>query len=284
MRARRRMRSEARHCEEVPAYAGTTKQSHSSVIHEIVALPSVARDDKKGSVRTVSRSSETGFTILGVVVAVTKTVIVVEAIALLTVRTLSTGRTTKERIIATNLAREGIELVRSVRDDNWFSYPRNAQAMKWRGDLTPDPGDPPELTDRTAICVGTWIIDPELNRLLDINGVLVRPSDPPILSPALQQGRLFIAKRGDDKEFYLHDESGDPTIYRRTITIETGGTGAGDCGGLPIDGAYGAGPPPPLPDPVIVTSRVTTWKGKPTDPELNVEVRAVLYDWLRLHP
>src|SRR5688572_32835373 len=90
---------------------------------------------------------EQGFTLLGVIFALAFVVTVVTALGLLTARTIRAGRLSEERFIATALAREGIELVRALRDENWFAHSQGATQIKWRGD---DTGTAAE--QRRAIC------------------------------------------------------------------------------------------------------------------------------------
>ena len=63
----------------------------------------------------------------------------------LVISSITAARRTQQQIIAQNLAREGLELVRSVRDSNWLdpNYPTSPDAWD-RGliDTTPDPDDP----------------------------------------------------------------------------------------------------------------------------------------------
>ena len=200
-------------------------------------------------------SSRRGFTLIGLLLAFALVVIVVVALGTLTASIFRASRSSKERFIATALAREGVELVRSLRDDNWFSTPRGTTSIKWRGDSA---GTTDER--RRAICNGTWIIDVE---------------DPRLRAPAgaSAEGELFLAS-GSGDTVYGHTAGGSPTIYRRRITITTGGTGSGDCGESVTPTQS------PRPNPVLVTSRVE-WRERPTDPLLSLDLHQRLYDWVR---
>lgn len=203
----------------------------------------------------IPHSPSRGFTLLGLMFAIAFVVTVVVALASLTARTLTASRASKERFIATALAREGIELVRALRDDNWLSYGPGTISMLWRG----NPGGSAPEQER-AICNGTWIISSENQRLAAPGGG----------SP---NGKLFLAS-GANQLAYSHDVSGVPTIYQRRITIATGGTGSGDCGELVF---FTQAPPP---NPILVTSRVE-WREHPTGPLRVVELREELFDWVK---
>lgn len=74
-----------------------------------------------------------GFTMLEVIVAISMlTVGIIGASALIT-QTISLAATSSNRLIASFLAQEGIELVRNIRDRNWL------QGLNWDSGLDPDP-------------------------------------------------------------------------------------------------------------------------------------------------
>ncbi len=62
-----------------------------------------------------------GQSIIETLVAVAIIVVGLVGILALVVNALAAGKISKETVIGTNLAREGIEVVRSVRDTNWFA-------------------------------------------------------------------------------------------------------------------------------------------------------------------
>lgn len=202
--------------------------------------------------RTIS--SQRGFTLLGVLFSLSVIVIVISALGLLTVRTVGAGRVSQERFIATALAREGIELVRSLRDDNWFAYPEGTTQIKWRG----DPSGTAQERQR-AICNGTWVIDIQTQRLVAPSG-------------ASQNGELFLSG-GSSALIYAHS-SGTPTRFRRTVRIRSGGSGTGNCGEV----VNAAQPIPP--NPIYVSSRVE-WRERTSGPFRSIELDEELYDWVR---
>lgn len=65
------------------------------------------------------------------VAAITIITISLSAIISLVVISLSAGRESKNRIIATNLAREAIEIVRNKRDSNWLDIEAATAGVEW---------------------------------------------------------------------------------------------------------------------------------------------------------
>ena len=65
-----------------------------------------------------SHSKGKGFTLLEVMVAMMVIVVGLLASLFLIAFTISSGAADKDRIIAIQLAQEGIELIRNIRDDN----------------------------------------------------------------------------------------------------------------------------------------------------------------------
>ncbi len=71
-----------------------------------------------------------GETIVEVLVAVVVSVMVLTATFLMLNRAISTNVNVKNRVIALNIAREGIEAVRNIRDTNWLKYSGDRRG-KW---------------------------------------------------------------------------------------------------------------------------------------------------------
>ncbi len=95
----------------------------------------------------------------------------------------------KNRLIATQLAQEGIELIRKTRDTNWRSLP----ASQWRAGL----------------------IGPSLSFYIDYTDSAPHTLLGPIYMP------LFL----DSDGFYKHSPVSDvdPSVFSRLITIRPGG-------------------------------------------------------------
>lgn len=71
------------------------------------------------SFRRALRAHQGGFTLVEVIVAISIIVVGVIGTMGLATKTLAAGADNERRVNATNLAREGIELVRNIRDSNW---------------------------------------------------------------------------------------------------------------------------------------------------------------------
>lgn len=67
------------------------------------------------------RNNQFGFTLIEVLVAVSILVVISLGVIQLLVRSKQVADTGREKFVATNLAREGLELVRALRDTNWFT-------------------------------------------------------------------------------------------------------------------------------------------------------------------
>lgn len=136
------------------------------------------------------------------VVAISVILIGVVSTLVLTTTTIRGGTASKMQVIAANLAREGIEVARMQRDNNWLAIESNDLApYQWDSGLK-------NGTDYTAIAV----FDPD--------------SDPPwSLDYALGDESLDVCINDLDRNcqlyfqdgIYSHDSSGEPTPYYRLI-------------------------------------------------------------------
>lgn len=204
--------------------------------------------------RVSGRSGSAGFTLLGVLIAALFIVLVISGLALTAQRTSQASRATKERLGATMLAREGIELVRALRDNNWLSTPRCASTgpceIFWRGQ-TSGPG---------AICNGTFRIDADTLQLVSA-------------SAGSEETRLSL-----DGTRYLHG-TGVPTVFRRWVVIESPEQGCGE------PSVFVPNPPPTPRQPQPFMARVIVAWDTRTEADCPsgrdcVELREDLYPWM----
>lgn len=72
--------------------------------------------------------SQAAFTLVEVIVMATVTTVGLLAILVVADRALQTSDANESRVAATNLAREGVELVRAARDSNWQAHGRQVDA------------------------------------------------------------------------------------------------------------------------------------------------------------
>jgi type II secretory pathway pseudopilin PulG len=220
-----------------------------------------------------SRCNDKGFSLLGLIVATGMVLIVMVGVVGLTVRVMRASTDAKNNFIATALAREGIELVRSLRDDNYLNYDpaRTGSEARtiiyWRGldQSDPDPSNQEnggvvlrELR-RAAICNNygnNWIIDP----INDSSGDAPTLQDP-------GDTRLFF---NSTSHMYVHDDVGNKeTPFSRVIRVDT--PGGGNCG-MFTDASDDQS------SPFTVTSTVTweTEDGTSREVSLTQELHAIL--------
>lgn len=74
-----------------------------------------------------------GFTLIELITALSLISIALVAVISLLVSTLKTSKASKDELIAANLAREGIELIRNIRDTNWLkcNEETTSSACRW---------------------------------------------------------------------------------------------------------------------------------------------------------
>lgn len=93
------------------------------------------------------KKNKKGFSLVGVMIAITMIIVGVLAVYALTSSIFKVERISNNRFVATLLAREGIELVRQKRDDNWLDI-----ATELREDPS---GDLAGYTWKKGICDGS---------------------------------------------------------------------------------------------------------------------------------
>lgn len=80
-----------------------------------------------------SRQSQT---LLEAILAIGVILVAVFSSTTLIVSTVTAGQSSEDKILAGNLAREGIEVVRGIRDSNWIKRAQNITAVDWDTGLT----------------------------------------------------------------------------------------------------------------------------------------------------
>lgn len=148
---------------------------------------------------------EAGFGLAEVLVAIGVITVTFGAITTLILQSFNARRVVRDELVAANLALEGVELIRAIRDGNWV----------WSG--TPKRAD-----NNGSICGGaagsvtSWrwrlcnTVDDRIasNRNFNLS---------PILLPTGNNNLLNRQANGE----YTYDASGTPTPFRRVITIST---------------------------------------------------------------
>jgi len=77
-----------------------------------------------------------GFSLIEVLISLTVIVTALVGVISLATASISSIRINKSKIIAANLAEEGLELIKNIRDNNWLNYKR--QAGTWLDGLASD--------------------------------------------------------------------------------------------------------------------------------------------------
>lgn len=132
-----------------------------------------------------------GFTILEIAVSLTIISVGMLGLLALVVQSLQAKDIDKNRIVASQLAQEGLEVVRSTRDYNWLPEPDSETG--WRDGL---------------INGGSYTVD--------YKGVI----DDSVNSVSDPGAELYINEDG----FYDHDDDGESTIFSRIIRADSPNT------------------------------------------------------------
>ena len=137
-----------------------------------------------------------GFSLLGVVLAVVLMTSAIIVVTRLMAQSSVIGSTSRDIFIAANLGREGLELVRAVRDTNWFLEPSDGR--HWTHGLCSDAVSGNEFTE---------------TRFFTLDSAAVRDLDP-VGSDA--ESELYVSSNGE----WGHAVNGHPTPYQRVISVD----------------------------------------------------------------
>jgi len=140
-----------------------------------------------------------GFTVVEALIAVAVTSIGLVAILGVTVYALSISRVSPDEVIAANLAQEGAEVIRNIRDTNLL------EGVEWKANIWTGPGWQRMLLNSTST-----------------GSDLIIMAAPQAGGSALEcttkddgnNCRLYIDSNG----FYSHDSSGQPTNFHRLVS------------------------------------------------------------------
>lgn len=134
----------------------------------------------------------------------------------------------EERLIAYNLAREGVEAIRSIRDTNWLRFPGD-RANCW--DVLPDISDPTTCADYDKLeDRAPYIVSPNIGDTNILFTWQLAPLSDASANPVLYEAQLDSIE--GDEILYIHDYSawclsycddGEESPYSRIIEVEDGG-------------------------------------------------------------
>lgn len=152
--------------------------------------------------------SQRGFTMIEVIVMASVMTVGILSTLLVANATLQTSNTNERRVAATNLAREGVELVRAARDSNWQAYSRELDA-----------GDPPDEESRQKWdCYATTDTQAK--------------SDPPECDPAVRFSAntspvnyIAYPNVGNGVPYFVRNQNGNPNETRQAAYLICQATG-----------------------------------------------------------
>lgn len=228
---------------------------------------------RRGSTR---RAGTRGFSLLGVVVASGMVILVVFGAVGLLQATRRANARTEQRMVATFLAREAMELVRAIRDGNWLNTgacpATGSCTIFWRG----------PTTGPRALCNDAVARIEE--RSVDTDGLTAVDGDP--LASDTTNARLF--RLGST---YEHDHDGEAdwtdTPYHRWVEIRSIAAPAepsvaSECG---VASTFQHTPPPAVanvaPAPFTVHAFV---RFGPSGTNEIVQLSEDLYPWMNARP
>ena len=192
---------------------------------------------------TASPQSSAGLTLLGVLVAALLFASILTASFGLVARSTREVGRGRENFVATNLAREGLELVQVVRDSNMLQCPPGQAnpacpaTSAWTGNLA---GGAPLCAD-----------DGEQQLIVDRNDPI--PGGARVQAWQGSNDQLWL-----EGQRYQHDATGAATAYHRRVTIDCANRAAA------------------ADEHIVITSTVT-WQSRGEDHA--IALRGQLYNW-----
>ena len=158
-----------------------------------------------------NKENITGFTLLETLIALSVLSVGIMAAFTLSTANLNTARANYQRILAANLAREGVEFIRNVRDSNWLKIESNVDC-----DTT---------VIGTQLCTWDQGLD-QVTSTVGFENTVENPLDDPITGVNEVREcfgddfcRLKIAKK--DGEYNIYKQGNDePTNMARLIILK----------------------------------------------------------------
>jgi len=168
-------------------------------------------------------NNQNGFTLLEGIIAIAVITIGMMAALALSLSNMLTARENVRRVVAANLAREGLEVVRNMRDTNWVKRDSNL--------ANPD-GSLPNWDDfktSTGYIQGAAVLefDKDGNKqytLSDIGMTALSPDcatdEQPVICSCIKLGDSACPAVKLNSNGIYGTSGGDPTVYYRLITLQ----------------------------------------------------------------
>lgn len=173
---------------------------------------------------------ERGQGLLEVIMAIGIIIIGLVGTITLILWTIAVGNVSQSQIVALNLAREGVEVARSIRDSNWLAMDSGIAGTVWNTGFPPDAGGYyaiPKMNITGGVWDAKWTLDQtneaaistwgtETNVYLD--NMYTQGSG---ISPTQFQRRLFLQPICDDRSIVAEGMSCTPqTVVGFQVTAE----------------------------------------------------------------
>jgi type II secretory pathway pseudopilin PulG len=214
------------------------------------------------------RQNQKGFTLIGIAVSLSVVALSLIGLFILAARGLRAAGVSQQRLIATMLAREGIELVRWIRDTNWVD---GDDSTEWGTGICTFT----DASGRAAQQYTNYLTIHVNSRALEDSGIVNAADQGDLM---VDTTRLYL-----NNNVYTHEDTGTPTPYHRVIRIFADPEGVDiPNGNFPGDGALGTdsdncgGGTADEPTPILVVSTVL-WEERGRVHEVALSER--LFNW-----
>lgn len=166
--------------------------------------------------------SQSAETLAEVIIALTVVSVAGAAVAKMVIMSVGSTQEGEERLIAYNLAREGVELIRNFRDTNWLRFPSDHEEC-WNTISATNSNECPESIklsgDEKRYTVGLEVEDEEklLSLRIDEENGTDRDQDDLLYAVEVDQAGSIIYTHLDPDSPLL--AVSNPTIYYRIIKV-----------------------------------------------------------------
>lgn len=178
-----------------------------------------------------TKNSRDGQGLLEVVMAIGIIIIGLVGTITLILWTIAVGNVSQSQVVALNLAREGIEVARSIRDSNWLAMDSGTTGITWSTGFPTDTGQYyalPKMQISGGVWNVTWALDQtDENNIegwgavtnVELSGDLYHQSDSGVVTQF--QRRLYLQPICDDRSIVAELSSCSPqSVIGYQVTSE----------------------------------------------------------------